>query len=416
LAEFPTTGITYDVTPVPPSYYERYHSLLNRALFYSVANPEYGADPSGVSLSRTAIQNCWTAAPAYSTIWYPPSSSGRATYRIDSTLSHPVKPLFHYAPPGGAVIKNDGTGEVLDVAAGTNDWAIDGLVLDGNYPTRTTGRALVVTGCTRFHLRNVRFQNFGEMCLTVRSSSWWSVTHCTFDTFYRSGVYLAEGTGAAVEDFEVGHNHFLNTNLSNSAGHSAIQANNQAPGSAALMAVRRGHIHHNQLTISQGVGIGLDLITDSLIEENDLRGTPTGECVAISGARNRIRGGSYGGTSVGSAGLLLFCWAGNDQTNEDTTVQGVYLPGPGTTTQGIAIVPAANSVTVRRILVHGCRAHAWNYGIQAYNNGRTGFADDGTVYIRDNHLTNNNTGGHTFADITPVLRGNLTAADTIDAP
>lgn len=416
MAEFPETGLTYGSTAVAAGTWEKRSRLLNRSLFYSVTNQDFasgGADPTGVADSGAAIAACWAAAPAYSTIWYPPGSAGQATYKITSALVHPAKPLHHFSPRGGAVIKNTGTGNVWE-SNGADGWTVDGLTFDGNYPTRTSGRTLQLSGSTDFRMSNFRVQNSADMGVVLSAGcARFCLDHFQIDSTELSGIWFGEGTGT-VEDFWITDGWLTNTNIGNAIGHAAVQSSGPA-GVAATMTPKQGHFRDVIAESYTRVGFGMDFITDSEFVGCESRGSHTGEAFALTGARNRIHGGRFG-ESTGAAGLLLWTWAGNDQDNADTVIDGVYLPGPGTGNQGIALVNAENNVTMRRILIQGVRAHGWNYGIQSYNGAAfTGWTDDGTMLIRDNHLTNNATGGYIFATITPVLRGNLTAADTIDA-
>lgn len=408
MAEFPTSGITYDVTAVPASYYERLHGLVNRALFYSVASPEFasGADPTGVADSGAAIAACWAAAPAYSTIWYPPGFAGQATYKITAALTHPAKPLFHYAPRGGAVIKNTGTGNVWD-STGADSWTIDGLTLDGNYPTRTAGSGLAVVGSDNWRATNLRVQNCGDVGVYVREAAGWMLDHFKLDTMNRSGLWFSDvGTGSPVEHFWVTDGDIRNTNIANQTGHAGVQAYG-AGGAAPTRLVRHGHFRDVKVREYTNVGWGMDLITDTIFTDCEAIGEHAGEAMALTGCRNRVRGGRYG-ENTGGAGLLLWCWVGNDQDGRDTEIDGVYLPGPvAGGNQGLAIVPAANNVAFRDIDIHGIRAKGWNYGVQNYNAGKTGIVINPSVVIHDSNLRDNAT-GQTLAETAGwTLRNNV---------
>lgn len=416
MAEFPESGLTYGSTQVAAGTWEKRSRLLNRALFYNVMSSEFsgGADPSGVADSRAAIMDCWTAAPAYSTIWYPPGTAGRATYKITSGLTHPAKPLFHYSPRFGAIIKNPGTGNVWD-SNGADSWSIDGLVLDGDYPTRASGSGLAAVGSDDWRVTNFRVQNCGDVGFYIREAAGWTVDHFQADTMGHSGMWFNDvGSGSPVERFLVEAGDIRNTNVSNTTGHAGVQAYGQG-GVAPARLLRHGHFRDVVVRDYTKVGWGMDFITDTLFTDCEARGSHAGEAMALTGARNKVRGGRYG-ESTAAAGILLWCWAANDQDGANTEIDGVYLPGPGSGNQGIALVPAAASVALKNLQIHHCRVHGWNYGIQAYNTvPQSSFTDDGTVDIHHNHLVGNATGGHTFVSpITPLLHRNLTAADTFD--
>lgn len=405
-----------------PGFFAEYDKIRTRFNAYttvqaSITDPDFagGADPTGVADSAAAITACWAAAAPYSMIVYPPASAGQATYRILSGLTHPAKPLFHWSPRGAAVIKHLGaSGSNVWDSNGADFWTIDGLTLDANYPTRTSGRTLQLSGSTDFRVTNFRIQNSADMGIALGAGcARFSIDHFIITSTELSGIWFGEGTGT-VEDFWITDGYLTNTNIGNAVGHAAVQSSGPG-GVAATMTPKQGHFRDVIAEAYTRVGFGMDFITDSEFINCEARGSHTGEAFALTGARNRVYGGRYG-ESTGAAGLLLWCWAGNDQNNEDTIIDGVYLPGPGSGNQGLALVNAENSVTMKRMLIHGVRAHGWNYGIQSYNGAAfTGWTDDGTLLIRDNHLTGNATGGYIFATITPVLRGNLTAADTIDA-
>lgn len=374
-----------------------------------------GADPSGVADSTAAIQACWAAAPAYSCVSYPPASSGQALYKITSALVHPAKPLYHLAPRGGAIIKRTGGAGNTWESNGADDWSIDGLILDGDYPTRTVGRVLQVSDSTGWQARNFRVQNAPEMGIAIGTSSNFLLEHFAVHNTKVSGIWLGEGDGN-VEDFTFAHGRLTSTNVSDAGGHSGFQTFSDNPGGVQTVINRRGHFTDVDISSYTARGFGMDFITDSEFWGCKARGSHTGEAFALTGARNRVYGGQFG-EATAAAGLLLWLWAGNDQDGADTLVDGVYLPGPGSGNQGLAIVPAESGVTAKRILVRGIRAHGWGYGIQSYDGpGAVTLADDGTVLIRDSHLTGNTNAAYTFSSpFTPVLRGNLTAADTIDA-
>jgi hypothetical protein len=409
LAEFPTSGITYDVTAVPASYWERLNSLLNRALFYSVASPEFGADPSGVADSSSAIAACWAAAPAYSTIWYPPGSAGQATYKITSALVHPAKPLFHYTPKGGAVIKQMGAnGLNVFESNGADGWSVDGLVFDANYPTRTSGRTLQLQNSTDWRMTNYRVQNSADMgtVLTAGCARFW-LDHFTYDSTENSGIWFGENTGS-VENFWITDGWLTNTNVANAVGHAGVQSLGAA-GAAPTLNVRKGHFRDVVIDAYTRVGWGMDLITDSTFTDCEARGEHTGEAMALTGSRNTVRGGRYG-ESTGAAGLLLWCWVGNGQDGRDTEISGVYLPGPvAGGNQGLAIVPAENNVTFRDIDIHGIRAKGWNYGVQNYNTPgpKTGITMSASVVVHDSNLRDNATGHTLFASAGATLRDNV---------
>jgi hypothetical protein len=407
LAEFPESGLTYGTTAIPAGNWEKQNRLLNRLLFYTISSAEFGADPTGTSFSRTAIQNCWTAAPPYSTIWYPPSTSGQATYLIDAALVHPAKPLFHHCPRGGAVIKNTGTGNVFE-SNGADNWTIDGLTLDGNYPTRTSGRGLQCNNSTDWRVTNFRLQNVPEMgAVMAAGCARWSLDHFTVENTKNAGIWLGEGTGNT-EDFTIAHGRLTATNVANAVGHAGIQSLG-AGGVAATSVIRRGEFLDVHVYDYTRVGFGLDFITDSTLTDCQARGEHTGEALALTGARNKVRGGRYG-ESTGAAGLLLYCWVGNDQDGRDTEIDGVYLPGPVSPVhQGLAIVPAENNVTFRDIDIHGIRAKGWNYGVQNYNTPgpKTGITMSASVVVHDSNLRDNATGQTLFASSGATLRDNV---------
>jgi hypothetical protein len=408
LAEFPVSGLTYDVTPVPASYYERLHHVVNRSLFYNVMSPEFasGADPTGVADSGAAIAACWAAAPAYSTIWYPSGTAGRATYKITAALTHPNKALHHYSPRGGAIIKNTGTGNVWD-SGGADGWTVDGLTLDNGYPTRTSGSGLAVVGSDDWRATRFRVQNCGDVGVYVRESAGWSLDHFQLDTMYRSGLWFNDvGSGTPVERFWVESGDIRNTNIANQTGHAGVQAYGQG-GVSPTRLLRFGRFRDVWVREYTNVGWGMDFITDSHFTDCGAVGEHAGEAMALTGCRNRVRGGRYG-ENTGGAGLLLWCWVGNDQDGRDTEIDGVYLPGPvAGGNQGLAIVPAANSVTFRDIDIHGIRAKGWSYGAQQYNAGKTGTTVSASVVIHDSNLRDNAT-GQTLADTAGwTLRNNV---------
>lgn len=64
MAEFPTSGITYDVTSVPATYWERVNMVLNTTVFYNVRNQDFGAAGDGVADDTAEINAMLAALPA----------------------------------------------------------------------------------------------------------------------------------------------------------------------------------------------------------------------------------------------------------------------------------------------------------------------------------------------------------------
>jgi Right handed beta helix region len=396
---------------------EPVHEDISRTLNsvgVSVRHSTYGAVGNDTNDDTTEIQAAINAAPAGSTVLLPPNASGLAVYRTSSalTVNKPLRLLGY-----GSTIKNVGSGNVLDISGTTTGVVVEGLTLDGQYPTRTTGRGLAISGATRPVVRNVRVQNAGAIALSVNSSTRFRIEGCEFENCRLSAIRVGEAGSSALEDFWIVDNWIKDINIQADVtfpndGHGAIQFHG-----GGTVTIRRGTIVGNNMTGFRRVGIGADFITDSTFAENLCWGSHTGESMALTGARNRIVNNTFN-DSTQAAGFLLYTGTATDQTNADTVVANNTIYGPGSGNQGIALVPAVNStgVAFSGILIEGNRCKGWAQGIQAYAGaGSSGYGDDGTVLVRDNILTGN-TGAYSFgAVLSPVLRGNLTAADTIDA-
>lgn len=382
----------------------------------SVRHGTYNAVGNDTNDDTAEIQAAITAAPAGSTVILPPNPSGLAVYRTSSalTVTKPLRLLGY-----GSTVKNVGSGNVLEITS-TSDVTVEGVTLDGNYPTRTTGRAVNVQSSSRVRLIGCRFQNIGALAVGFSGAGgcnhlW--VLRCEFSNIRLAGLRLGEAGSGNIEHFWVEDNWLELCDLGDVNGQAGIQSHGQG-GVAPAFEVRYGHITRNTLLNVFRVGLGLDYLTDSEVTGNTVVGSHTGEACALTGCRNTIVGNRFY-DSTGAAGFLLWCVNQASQDNHDTVVADNIMAavnaGAGSN-QGIAIIAGGAGVTAKQILVTGNRCTGWNVGIQNYlGSGTNSLADDGTVLIRDNHLTGNSNAYSWASPFTPVLRGNLTAADTIDA-
>lgn len=370
--------VTAGVTTVPSDYWTKVDRVFNASHYYNVRNPDFGAAGDGVTNDTAAINAAISAVPAGGTLVFPPG-----TY--STTGGHTISKAMRIEAEGATLLAPSGTSNILTISS-TSNVRVYGLTIDGNYPTRTSGRGIVVTGSSRLLFEGVRLQNIPAIAWSIGSSTDWRVRDCSVDTSLAAGLRLGEGTGATVERWWVDNCDFTNTQINNTAGHAAIQTQG-AGGAAPTMAVAHGKITGCRIRSFTKVGLGLDYLTDSLIEGCEVYGSHTGEAMALTGARNICRGNILR-DSTGAAGLLLWCWAGNDQRGDNTIVEANQLIGPGGN-QGLGIVPAENSVAFANLEVAGNRSTGWAAGIQNYNSGRTGISLAASVVLHDNHLYGN---------------------------
>jgi hypothetical protein len=278
----------------------------------------------------------------------------------------------------GTTSKIVGSGNWCIWIQDTTNVTVRGIELDGS---NNTG------GIFLFNTNNVVIEN--------------NVIH----NLFHSGVFGASGTGVLNQNITVRDNYFYNTQRQGQNGKAAIQTQGGGtfPNCNTAWAIQRNTVlnsAHPVVAVPSEVGLGLDQITNSLIEGNFVtmsgffEGAPWGgEGITVVGWGNRIFNNRVRGNNAGGISLLSYQGSG---TVSAVTVSGNNVKGNGgTNPQGIALVKWDGG-DLRNIVIENNTCSGSSYGIQSYDVGFGPPNGLGTIVVRNNDFSGNVTGGCNF--------------------
>lgn len=348
---------------------------------YSVS--DFGAIGDG-STDDTAAINAALAAAAGNSVFFPKTAN---EYLISGKL---VLPSNIRISSDGATIKADAGAFTMMEADTKTDILIEGLVFDGDYPTRSGGSGVILDliDVSRVRVRGCRFVDAPNTAIGITRGDYIWIENNVMSVQYQSGVRLNDPGASSYNEYVWIHaNHITGSNDAEAGGHGSICS----AGSTDTDGQRHIWIADNYCE-SDGIALALDTFNFSVCRGNTVRKSNTGgECIALSGDNYQIVGNTVSGSSA--AGILLFGTA--DFENENIIVQGNTCFDNA---QGIAMVFSENSTTFRNVLVTGNRCYntasgtTQVYGIQSYLNagGITPYTYE-NVKVVSNHFADNGT-------------------------
>lgn len=323
------------------------------------------AQPAGATViagnTLTDINNALTAAPAGGVVWI-----GARTINIGAStiaLNKSVQLLGN-----GVTSKITGTADLLSVNSGGSNSIIRGVEFAG--PGLTTGgKGVILNGCSFVHIER-----------------------CTIHDVASSGVHGA--SSVTNSDIYIVGNYIYSFGLSGTAGQAAIQSDSPFSNNTRWSVI--GNFISQPLNKGVGeVGIGLDQITNSVIDRNTLYmsayyggANGGGDGISCTGHHLSITNNTVRGCAD-CAGILLYSTPG-----AGTAMSEVYVAGntnTGTSVglgQGIGFSDKGGGGP-SRLVIENNRCSIFNVGIRSFNSGFT--TNMTNVVIRNNDISGNGT-------------------------
>ncbi len=359
----------------------------------------FGAKGDGTTNDSVAIQAAINAAAqSAGTVYF-----GAGTYVIGSTLAINAPVTLAGQAMSSVVIAAKSGFHIIDIENAT-DVTIVNITLKGANANGGMGYGIRTNTVRNLEISNCAFISIPDTGISLSDVSQVHVANCQFDTIGRSGIRFQDpGNGKSNSYVWVTGNSFKKTNVTVTSGHASVQA-------------QGGKVNHSFLTVENnyvepiGVGLGLDSLDNSVVNNNQVVGDPNhgGEGIAFTGANNTITNNSI--SNCGAAGILEWCVAYRQNANnliEGNTCWSNYG-------QGIAIVCADPGTVLDGLVVRGNRCYSQPLaqpqaiGVQSYNQGTTNYSWV-NVSIANNDLRGNTERG---IDLIPpsaaTLSGNLT--------
>ncbi len=376
------------------------------------------------------LQAAHDALPAGGgTLWFPPGLE--LTPTAATTIS---KPCAIVGSPGSRLIQGgSGVYNLIDVTSAVDRFAVVNMNMDGRLDNGRAADGNLISlsaACNDVQIIGNRLLNCrGAFSTNGHTTAYTNVRieqNRIVNSFY-TGLYIwgqhnrlwirdnyiedTEGPGIFFENLTAGEQ--INVVVSGNMivdpqrGGLAGQAGIQTFGSTSNRH-RRFKIINNTVTqntrgnsgAGDAVGIGLDQITDSLIEGNHVKNPDWGEGIITLGYGNDIVGNRCQGQSASGIGLLSY---GGEQQITNVNVVGNICQG-GASAVGNGITFVANAVAgqdLSGILIASNRCYGNNFGILSYNDGGTMTCAD--IFVVGNLLAGNTTAAQ-FVTTTGVTR------------
>jgi hypothetical protein len=345
---------------------------------------DYGAIGDGAT-DDTAALNAALAAAAGGSIFIPRTS---ADYKISATLTLPS----HIAiVSDGATIKAAAGSYAMMLASSQTDISVEGLVFDGDYPTRAanSGSTLEGINVARFRVRDCRFLNSPNTSISISRGQYVWIQNNTMSVQYHSGVRLNDpGVAAYNQYIWIENNHITGSNAALQGGHGAVCC----AATTGLHGNRYVWITGNYAE-SNSIGFALDSFSFSLCQGNTVKkASSEGECIALSGDNYRIIGNECSGSIA--AGILLF--GTTTYPNENLLVQGNTCFDNA---QGIAMVFGESNVNFKNVTItdntgyNTASGTTQSYGFQVYKSGASTSLSTENCIVANNNFAENATGG-----------------------
>lgn len=297
-------------------------------------------------------------------------------------------------------------GNLISLSAACNDVQIIGnRLLNSRGAFSTNGHTTAYTN-VRIERNKVVNSFYTGLYIWGQQNRLWIRDNHIEDT-EGAGIYFEDLTAGEQINVIVEGNTIVDPQRSGAAGGAGIQTFGSTSNRH-----RRFKITDNTVTFqTRGgggsgdcVGIGLDQITDSLIDRNHVTNPDNGECIIILGYGNTAEQNRCEGNSASGVGFLSY---GGEQQCENNTAVGNIVKGSGG--QGVSFV--ANTVsgqTITGLLIEANRCYGCDWGIQSYNGAEGGVMAGSDILIVGNLLSGNNSGaGNLVSGPTYTLANNL---------
>jgi hypothetical protein len=312
---------------------------------------------------------------------------GTGTYTVAGgvTIS---KPLTLLGDGSSSRITATSGSSALVTVRGADGVTISGITFDGGAPGHEGGASIdLVPASPAKPVADVRIEgnHFLDTPATAIGLNGVHQVRIIANHFSNLGGSAVRGnvpTFGANQDVLVERNTIRRYNLTNGGGNAAIQTDGAAIGRQFRWRLRDNLIDDSGSKAQDGVGIGLDYISDSVIEANRVQHT-IGEGIVVTGPHNVVRSNTVSDATSG----CIMLYATSAQRVDDNLVIG--NTAYDCSYQGIALVFADNGLTMRRVRIQGNRVYdngsgKTGSGIQAYYGGDASKGAFDQVVIADN--------------------------------
>jgi nitrous oxidase accessory protein NosD len=328
------------------------------------------------------LQTAIDAAPSGGTV-----RLGAGTYTVAGgvTISKPLTLLGDGS--SSKITATSGSSALLTVR-GADGVTISGITFDGGAPGHEDGASIDLLPAspaklvTDVRIEDNRFLDTPATAIGLNGAHRVRIIANHFANLGGSAVRGNVPTFDTNQDVLVERNTIRRYDLTKGSGNAAIQTDGAAIGKQLRWRLHDNLIDDSDSKARNGVGIGLDYISDSVIEANRVQHT-LGEGIVVTGPHNVVSGNTVSDASSG----CIMLYATSTQPVDDNLVIG--NTAYDCAHQGIALVFANSGLTMRRVRIQGNRVYDngsgnTRSGIQAYYGGDSSEGAFDQVVIADN--------------------------------